>query len=156
MCCGRNARTFGVLCRILRPGINDFRTPLRSQIWSTLDYSTVSSAPTKEMGFQYSFQRSLDRPSLLVLTHFAWKFLYAADCRILTITHPRWRAYTSCRATAATSDLSTLRATPTAPGEPSKLFIDRSQLFGCALLLRFHFVYRDMVRWLSEEYINRH
>jgi hypothetical protein len=84
--------------------------------------------------------------------------LASVDRRQLDLVATAWRAYIHLRLAAATTSLAPLREPRPAPNpllKPAQLPQQRSDLFGCALL-RFHFIYGNMVRWLGGEYTNRH
>jgi hypothetical protein len=94
----------------------------------------------------------------MMFIHFTWPFLSPVDRRQLNFVATAWGEYISlCRA-AATTSLSPLQEPQLAPNpmlKPTQLPLQWSHLFSCALL-RFHFIYGDMVRWLGGEYTNRH
>jgi hypothetical protein len=64
-------------------------------------------------------------------------------------------AYQLLRQYAATHSVASLKQLRPPPGKPSNLDPIQSRLYGAALL-RFNFVYGDLIRWLSGEYTNRH
>jgi hypothetical protein len=63
--------------------------------------------------------------------------------------------YAFQRVHAAVNSVSVLREPRPPPIKPTSIDSPRTRLFGSALL-RFDFIYGDMVRWLAGEYTNRH
>jgi hypothetical protein len=62
--------------------------------------------------------------------------------------------YVALRRLAVTDSIASLKHQRRPPGKPQKLDQRLSYLYGAALL-RFNFVYGDMIRWLGGEYTNR-
>lgn len=86
--------------------------------------------------------------------HHCWEFLNMNDRSNLTLSYPVMEAYAKLRLSAVRRSVGCLRdARPQPTGRP----IDRERvwLMGCALL-RFHFNYGDMIRWIGGEYTNAH
>ncbi len=63
--------------------------------------------------------------------------------------------YSYQRIHAAVTSVAVLRAPQPPPTKPKSIDVFRTRLFGSSLL-RFDFIYGDLVRWLAGEYTNRH
>ena len=63
--------------------------------------------------------------------------------------------YSYQRIHAAVTSVAVLRVPQPLPTKPRSINVSRTRLFGSALL-RFDFIYGDLVRWLAGEYTNRH
>jgi hypothetical protein len=96
-----------------------------------------------------------DTVSYHSMIHFIWPFLDHRDRQTTTKVAPAWSFYPRLRRLAATESLAPLLLQRDPPGQPTGLPEKRSVLYACALL-RFHFYYGDLVRWLGGEYTNRH
>ena len=131
--------SYGVICSplwITRPW-----PPLRRRRYGFGKISSERSATTTA-------------PTFLHIFHHLWPHLLPID---------RFNCHRSCLATlrysfqrvhSALTPISSLRATRPSPGKPTHIDQPRTRLFGSALL-RFDFIYGDLVRWLSGEYTNR-
>jgi hypothetical protein len=90
-----------------------------------------------------------------IVIHFAWTYLAPRDSHCATQVLPTWCFYHRLRLRAVTTSLAPLHFPRASPGQPVQLPEHRFILYACALL-RFHFYYGDLVRWLGGEYTNRH
>lgn len=101
-------------------------------------------------------QLTWDAPSPLMFIHFVWQFLTPLE-RFTCANYvcSTWRTYHKYRQMAVQLSLQPLKARRQPVGNPTKLPVDRADLFGCALL-RFNFIYGDLHRWLGGEYTNRY
>jgi hypothetical protein len=95
-----------------------------------------------------------DPPSPFLIIHHIWTYVSDCDRLALTHTHPAILAYARLRYQATSADLSGLLL-PRAPPDSSPVDPIRVHYLGCALL-RFNFVYGDLVRWLEGPYTDAH
>ena len=96
-----------------------------------------------------------DIPTLLHVVHQLWPFLDPIDRQQLQQLSPSILRYSFQRIHAVIHSVAHLRQNRPPPTKPSSIDQPRTRLFG-SVLLRFDFIYGDMVRWLSGEYTNRH
>jgi hypothetical protein len=132
--------SYGVLCSpmwITRPW-----KPYRRRRWGFGRISSDRSVTT-------------DRPTLFHIFHHLWPFFTARDRWSSQRASPHLLRYSFQCLHAATTSVAVLRAPRAPPCKPKLIDCARTRLFGSALL-RFDFIYGDMVRWLSGEYTNRH
>jgi hypothetical protein len=96
-----------------------------------------------------------DKASYQIFIHFAWTFLEPADRHAATQSCSAWYLYHHLRAKAALLSIAPLHKKRPPPSSPTRLPLERSTLYACALL-RFDFYYGDFGRWIGGEYTNRH
>jgi hypothetical protein len=88
--------------------------------------------------------------------HHAWTYLLTPQDRFqVAIAYPVMHDYVALRRFAVTESIASLKHQRLPPGKPKKLDPVLAHRYGTALL-RFNFVYGDMIRWLGGEYTNRH
>jgi len=128
--------------------------PLRRRLWG---FGTPSvSRRTTYSPVPASAAVGLAVPIYGVL-HFVWQFLSPAERFATGQTTKIWHEYISLRHSAQLHSVAALRSPrpPPDPAAPPRVLpSERARLCGCALL-RFNFVYGDLIRWLSGEYTNR-
>jgi hypothetical protein len=95
-----------------------------------------------------------DQPPKHLMLHFMWQFLSPSQRYACSRACPQWYLYHQLRWRALLLPIATLKHPRLPPGSPDKLPMDRALLHASALL-RFHFQYGDLVRWLGGEYTNR-
>jgi hypothetical protein len=128
---------------------------LCSPLWLTRPWSPH---PRRRYGFgSISRCRSAttDAPTFLHVVHHIWPFLQPPvrhqlqrlDSSILSCSYQRLHA--------TVTSVALLRAARAPPTKPQSVDKPRTRLFGNALL-RFDFIYGDLVRWLAGECTNRH
>ena len=96
-----------------------------------------------------------DIPSPFLVIHFCWTFLDQRDKVAIINTHRLLREYAQLRHSASTRSIASLRLPRPPQKEVTPLCHRRAWLMGCALI-RFNFVYADLIRWLRSEYTNDH
>jgi hypothetical protein len=96
-----------------------------------------------------------DRPQVHQVLHHSWTFMTPADRCIILHTYPVMVEYLALRQFAVTQSLAILKHRRLPPGKPTHLDPTLAIQYGAALL-RFNFVYGDLIRWLGGEYTNRH
>jgi hypothetical protein len=95
------------------------------------------------------------RPQAQQIFHHAWTYLTPQDRFQVAIAYPVMHDYVALRSFAVTESIASLKHQRLPPGKPKKLDPVLAHRYGAALL-RFNFVYGDMIRWLGGEYTNRH
>ena len=96
-----------------------------------------------------------DTPSLFLIFHFVWSFLTITDrCTIINM-HPIMRDYARLRSSATLRPVTSVLLKRPHPSAVPPLCHRRAWIMSCALL-RFNFVYADLIRWLGGEYTNDH
>ena len=132
--------SYGVLC---------------SHLWLTRPWPPIRR---RRYGFGRISQAraaTTDSPNLLHVFHHLWPFLDVIDRhKMQQLSSPILR-YAYQRVHAAMHSVAVLRDSRPPPTKPTSINQPWTRLFGSALL-RFDFLYGDMVRWLSGEYTNRH
>jgi hypothetical protein len=93
-----------------------------------------------------------DCPSPFLIFHHSWEFLDPLDRYHLSAAFPIMRDYAKLCLSAASTSLATLRD-DCPPVDGSAIDKQRGWLMGVALL-RFDFLYGNLVRWLGGEYTN--
>jgi hypothetical protein len=129
----------GVLCSHLwltRPW-----PPLRRRRYGFGRISSARSATTTAPTFHHIF-------------HHAWLSLSPVERRTCQRICPELLRYSYQRVHAATTSVACLWTSRPSPTKPKSIDQARTRLFGSALL-RFDFVYGDMIWWLSGEHANR-
>jgi hypothetical protein len=96
-----------------------------------------------------------DKPTILHVFHQIWPFLCSSDRCTMQRPSPSILRYSYQRIHAAVISVAILRAPRPPPQKPPSIDRHRTRMFGSALL-KFDFIYGDLVRWLAGEYTNRH
>ena len=96
-----------------------------------------------------------DRPSPFLMIHFSWNFLTRADRTAVIQSHNVMKDYAKLRCSATMRNLTSLRSARKDPTKIPALCKRRAWIIACALI-RFDFVYADLIRWLGGEYTNDH
>ena len=116
--------------------------PIRRRIWG---FGRISRARSTVS----------DDPNLLMIIHHTWTFLDTSARTAVRRASHRIDRYSKFRLLACSLSLGILRhAKGHPPRSPAHLSGDTAARFGTALL-RFDFVYGDLIRWLGGEYTNR-
>jgi hypothetical protein len=104
-----------------------------------------------------SLERSAttDKPTIIHVFHHLWPFLSPCDRHQMQRSSLFLLRYSYQRVHATVTSVAVLRAPRPPPTKPKSINQHRTRLFGSALL-RFDFIYGDLVRWLAGEYTNRH
>jgi hypothetical protein len=98
---------------------------------------------------------SHDRPSKYLIFHHAWDFLDRRDRTNVVNTYPIMKDYAKLRCSATMRNLTPVLKRRPPPTELTPLCHQRAWIISCALI-RFNFVYADLIRWLGGEYTNDH
>jgi len=93
-------------------------------------------------------------PGPYVILHFVWDYLAVPDRRRLVRAAPAMRPYASLRAAAVRGSVSSLRAPRL--HAPVSSDISKARAYQMAMaLVRFNFLYGDLIRWLGESILGR-
>jgi hypothetical protein len=87
--------------------------------------------------------------------HFICQYLNTTEQYNMSRMTSQWFLYQCLRAQAVAAPIQQLLCPRPNTKPPKRLPMDRAILYASALLF-FHFYYKDLVRWLGGEYMNRH